>query len=312
VAGSFWTLGVVTVALLGALGPRVARAAGSLEPNRSAEGRSASGPLVRGLEGTWDTPLGRVHIEQTPAGYLGKLQENAPVCGFGKGAEVLRGRLTDELFTGELRVCYLPACDAPEAWLLAMAAPVEGGARLVGALVHGGAACPNFVTQGRPFAFARRADAIAPSPAGPRGVPAISPIALPLFREARALATAGKFEAARRTLERAERLDPANPELLKDIGITYYARGDLVAAEKYYLWALKVDPEFVVAHYNLACARALRGNSREALGSLRRAVELGYNAVNELNADHDLDSVRGDPAYQEILRLARANAARGR
>ncbi len=292
-AGSLWFLGVVSVALLGALGPRVARAADS-------------------LEGDWDTPLGQIRIEQTPAGYLGKLQQNAPLCGFSKGAEVLRGRLSDELFTGELRVCYLPACDAPEAWLLAMAAPVEGGTRLVGALAPGGAACPNVVTRGRPFAFARRVQTSTPAVVAQLLPRAAKLAAQKLLREASALSAEGQFETARRKLARAEALDPSNPEILKEIGITQYALGDYESAQKYYLWALKYDPGFVVAHYNLACVRARRGNRRGALGSLRRAVELGFNALDAMNADPDLDSIRGEPDYQEILRLARDNSARRR
>jgi hypothetical protein len=127
----------------------------------AAAGFAPSARAAEGLEGTWDTPLGRVRIDQGQGGCLGRILENAPVCRFLRGEEVLRGN-------------------------------------------------------------------------------------------------------------------------------------------------------FVDAHYNLACALARRGRSREALSSLRGAADLGSAAADSLEADPDLASVRAEPAYQEALSIARANAARAR
>lgn len=274
-------------------------APGSADPARAAQP----------LEGTWDTPLGRVRIDQAQGGYLGRLLENAPVCRFLRGDEVLRGRLVDDVFSGELRVCYPKACGLPEAWPLAMAAPVDGGARLVGAAAAGSPDCPNLVTKGQPFSFLRRAESGAAGP-GRRGAEA--PGAKSLIDEAKKLIAQGQWEAARRRLERAERLEQGNPEILHLIGVTFYGRDDLEQAEKYYLWALKRDPTFGDAHYNLGCVLARRGRAHLALASLRRAVEAGFAAAKTLEDDPDLASVRAEAGYQEILRLARANAARAR
>jgi hypothetical protein len=276
----------------------------------AAAGLAASARAAEGLEGTWDTPLGRVRIDQAQGGYLGRLLENAPVCRFLRGEEVLRGKILDDVFAGELRVCYPEACGLPEGWLLALAARVEDGARLVGAAA-GGSGCPNRVYKGQPFAFLRRAEPDRVSPGGPRrgGVQAS---AQALFNEGRAFAAAGNWERARRSLERAERIDPGNPLILNLIGITYYGRNEIEEAQRYYLWAIKRDPTFVDAHYNLACALARQGRSRGALTSLRRAVDLGFAAAGSLEADPDLASIRAEPAYLESLRIARANAARAR
>lgn len=44
--------------------------------------------------------------------------------------------------------------------------------------------------------------------------------------------------------------------------------------------------------YNLACCQAVRGETRRALGSLKRALNQGYNNWGNLDADPDLASLR--------------------
>lgn len=60
-----------------------------------------------------------------------------------------------------------------------------------------------------------------------------------------------------------------------------------------------VDP---LAHYNLACSYALMKRTDSAIRALRKAVELGYRDFRYLREDHDLDSIRHDPRYRQILR----------
>jgi hypothetical protein len=45
---------------------------------------------------------------------------------------------------------------------------------------------------------------------------------------------------------------------------------------------------------------------REALHELRQALANGYDDLEFLEADGDLDSLRNDPAYAELLRRHRA------
>jgi predicted esterase len=56
-----------------------------------------------------------------------------------------------------------------------------------------------------------------------------------------------------------------------------------------------------VAWYNLACFRATSGDRKGALASLRNAVEKGYRDVAALEADPDLESLRGEKSYREIV-----------
>jgi hypothetical protein len=57
--------------------------------------------------------------------------------------------------------------------------------------------------------------------------------------------------------------------------------------------------------YNLACAHARCGNVREALDSLRWAVENGFADRDQLLSDKDFDAIRNSPEFQEILAAVR-------
>lgn len=73
--------------------------------------------------------------------------------------------------------------------------------------------------------------------------------------------------------------------------------------------ALEVDlrlvrqrPQDAVAHYNLACTYARLGKTDSAIRALRRAIELGYRDYSYIKRDRDLDSIRDDPRYRELMR----------
>jgi hypothetical protein len=54
-------------------------------------------------------------------------------------------------------------------------------------------------------------------------------------------------------------------------------------------------------HYNLACYEALAGNPDAAFDELRIAIELDRdNVMKWLPQDSDLDSLRGDPRFEEL------------
>ncbi len=70
-------------------------------------------------------------------------------------------------------------------------------------------------------------------------------------------------------------------------------------------------------HYNLACALSRGGQKREALASLAKAVKAlpAGSMVDQLDADHDLDSLRAEQDFKKMLgdaRIARERANRKR
>jgi len=65
-------------------------------------------------------------------------------------------------------------------------------------------------------------------------------------------------------------------------------------------------PSDPTAHYNLACRYALLKQPDQALGSLRKAVELGYRDFSFMEEDQDLDSIRKDPRFRQLVREYRS------
>ncbi len=67
--------------------------------------------------------------------------------------------------------------------------------------------------------------------------------------------------------------------------------------------AMDDRPEMWALPYNAACLEALAGNSDEAFGYLHRAREIAPPEQIEpyLREDTDLDSLRDDPRFQELL-----------
>jgi tetratricopeptide (TPR) repeat protein len=56
--------------------------------------------------------------------------------------------------------------------------------------------------------------------------------------------------------------------------------------------------------YNTACALSLAGDRPGALDYLERALNAGFDDVGLFRKDDDLDNVRGDPRYGELLKMA--------
>ena len=86
-----------------------------------------------GIEGDYDSPLGRVHISTDAAGYRGRLAAPSALCGFQPGDEVLRATLLDDSLAGEMRVCLSgKTCRRKEAW--GSAVLLAGDGKLSGAI----------------------------------------------------------------------------------------------------------------------------------------------------------------------------------
>jgi tetratricopeptide (TPR) repeat protein len=86
-------------------------------------------------------------------------------------------------------------------------------------------------------------------------------------------------------------------------------QAELLARHGDYEGALRLDrrlvelqPDDPIVHYNAACSLAQTGHRVEAICSLTRAIELGYEDFAHIEADADLDGLRDEPSFQELLR----------
>jgi tetratricopeptide (TPR) repeat protein len=99
---------------------------------------------------------------------------------------------------------------------------------------------------------------------------------------------------------------PSYSEVLRAQACNLTAKGRLqegLAVDKQLVTARPDDP---TAHYNLACRYALLKQSDMAIVALRKAVELGYRDFRFMEKDRDLDSIRKDPRFRQLVREYRS------
>lgn len=99
---------------------------------------------------------------------------------------------------------------------------------------------------------------------------------------------------------------PNYAEVLRAQACNLTAKGRLqegLAIDKQLVVVRPADP---TAHYNLACRYALLKQSDPAIVALRKAIELGYRDFRFMEEDRDLDSIRKDPRFRQLVREYRS------
>jgi hypothetical protein len=62
-----------------------------------------------------------------------------------------------------------------------------------------------------------------------------------------------------------------------------------------------LEPRNPVAYYNLACDLSLNGQTKEAIAALDMAFSLGYNDLQWLHDDVDLDPIRHHSEFKALM-----------
>ena len=90
-------------------------------------------------------------------------------------------------------------------------------------------------------------------------------------------------------------------EVLRILAELVSKKGDLARAVDYDRRLVELQPEDFLARYNLACSLARVGRVEEAIDSLSRAVLLGYDDLDHMESDPDLESLHAHPDFQALL-----------
>ena len=58
-----------------------------------------------------------------------------------------------------------------------------------------------------------------------------------------------------------------------------------------------------ISLYNLACAYALTGHTEEAIEALAASWKAGFDLLEPMQSDSDLDSIQGEAAFKKLIRM---------
>ena len=86
-----------------------------------------------------------------------------------------------------------------------------------------------------------------------------------------------------------------------NLGVAYDGRGMLKDAIVEYELAIGLNSRFAVAYYNAACVYARVGDRETALKALKWAVSTGFSDIALILTDPDLNNLRGEAVFAEIL-----------
>jgi beta-lactamase regulating signal transducer with metallopeptidase domain/tetratricopeptide (TPR) repeat protein len=133
----------------------------------------------------------------------------------------------------------------------------------------------------------------------------------PRFAALRKAARAKKIEDSRdeavRYVERYERLKAANPRKgsgFYDVAMELHEVGRHDLAAQAWEASAARGHKTATSLYNVACALSMKGEGRRALEFLHRALLEGFDDPGQIRKDADLDNVRGEPRYRELLKMA--------
>ena len=69
-----------------------------------------------------------------------------------------------------------------------------------------------------------------------------------------------------------------------------------------YQRAIQIDPNYALAHYNLACIYSLKNEQTQAIEWLQKAIALDQSTIIEQSkTDRDFDNIRQSPEFQQLI-----------
>jgi tetratricopeptide (TPR) repeat protein len=101
--------------------------------------------------------------------------------------------------------------------------------------------------------------------------------------------------------EAVHRRCPGYVDVVGLLGALYTKAGRIAEGLKMDRKLVRLDPENPTAHYNLACSLALSKKRPDALRSLRKALSLGYDDLDWMEQDPDLEVLKADPEFRQLL-----------
>lgn len=139
--------------------------------------------------------------------------------------------------------------------------------------------------------------------------PAQETDAASLRRTADAAVASQDWQTAIANFRKLTEAEPADARAWHMLGYSLHASGKLDEALEVHMKAAEFPTTRPVASYNAACVYALRGDKDKAFHWLSKAAKAGFTGLAHMSNDTDMDDLRGDPRYAEVVELMKKNGA---
>ena len=80
-----------------------------------------------------------------------------------------------------------------------------------------------------------------------------------------------------------------------------YEQGEYAEVADRLRLVVEAHPQYALLFYNLACCESLLGRTTDALEHLRQAIDLSEQFRSYAKDDSDLDPIRDEPAFKELI-----------
>jgi len=119
-----------------------------------------------------------------------------------------------------------------------------------------------------------------------------------LARTAELHQQAGNTQKAIMLFEQSLRMDPACAACLNRLGMLYADQDRLAEAADAFEKLTVLAPDTPTIYYNLACLYARQNRVEPAVENLQKALDAGYDNLEHIRADPDLDAIRHTDLYR--------------
>lgn len=111
-----------------------------------------------------------------------------------------------------------------------------------------------------------------------------------------------------RFFESVHRRCPRYAQVVELLGGLYTRTGRIADGLRMDRKLVRLQPQNATARYNLACSLALSRRPADALQALREALALGYDDLEWMRRDPDLEVLKPQPEFQALLGGLRAQS----
>jgi tetratricopeptide (TPR) repeat protein len=83
--------------------------------------------------------------------------------------------------------------------------------------------------------------------------------------------------------------------------VSLYEAGEYAEVADRLRILVEASPQYPMLFYNLACCESRSGRTTDALDHLRHAIEMSVEFRDSARDDSDLDPIRGEPAFADLV-----------